>query len=476
MASNLTSRVIKALGILGGVQAVGVLCSLARTKVIALCMGAAGIGLNAIYNTAFTILSTLSESGLRNSTVRDISQSHAAELSMTAYVVRRWCLWLGVGGALLMAILSPWFSILYFNDYLHALWFVLMAPAITMTVAAAGEQALMQGTGRLRLLARTATLTAVAGTVAGIPLYIYMGYDSIPLVILLFSSAMWLGAHIWRVRVPRPDVRPTTHEVISRGRRFISLGIYMTASLFITQGAMLAFITYLQTQGGAETVGWYQAGFVLVNQYIGLLFTAMALEYYPRLAGAVHSVRATALYVTHEINVTLTALIAPAVIFIVLNVPILHLLYDSSFECLTPFVIFAVVGTVFRAISWCIAIVMIARGDGRIYIVTEVLSDAVYLAVSIAMYRLGGIACMGYAYIIWYAIYTVIVTAVYTRRYGMRVAPASWAICGVAVTLTGVTALTYTYVSIYAAVAVAILSSAWALRRLIRLTGNKKRR
>lgn len=67
------------------------------------------------------------------------------------------------------------------------------------------------------------------------------------------------------------------------------------------------------------------------------------------------------------------------------------------------------------------AYAIIARGDGKTYIVTESLSSVAGLALNIIMYKTWGFAGLGVSYIIWYAIYTLIVTVPY-RRYGLSLA------------------------------------------------------
>ena len=71
------------------------------------------------------------------------------------------------------------------------------------------------------------------------------------------------------------------------------------------------------------------------------------------------------------------------------------------------------------------AFVIIARGDGRAYILTELSSAAIYLALSIPAYRYAGFAALGLAYVLWYGAYCAITCAVCLRRYGMRLSGSS---------------------------------------------------
>lgn len=71
-AQGMSARVLKAMSVFGGVQVMGVLCSVIRMKFVALWLGPAGVGLFGIYNGAADMLRTLSQLGFRDSSVRDI--------------------------------------------------------------------------------------------------------------------------------------------------------------------------------------------------------------------------------------------------------------------------------------------------------------------------------------------------------------------------------------------------------------------
>lgn len=71
--SSATSKVLKALGVFGSVQVVTILCSVIRTKLVALWIGPAGVGLITLYNSTVDLISNTTQLNLRQSAVRDIS-------------------------------------------------------------------------------------------------------------------------------------------------------------------------------------------------------------------------------------------------------------------------------------------------------------------------------------------------------------------------------------------------------------------
>ena len=103
--------------------------------------------------------------------------------------------------------------------------------------------------------------------------------------------------------------------------------------------------------------------------------------------------------------------------FILLRSQLVWLLYSKEFEVIITYISWGVVGTVLRAISWCMAFVMLAKGDGKTYLITESLSAIMGLALNIVCYIWWGVDGLGYAYLAWYAIYTIIVGVVYFKVY-----------------------------------------------------------
>ena len=122
---------MKAMGIFGGVQVMGIICSIIRTKLVAMWIGPVGTGLFALFNNALEMISTGTNLGIRSSSVRDISQAaderDTSLIARMVTVVRKWSLWLGLAGALLTLSLAPVLSQLTFGDTTHIWGFVALS-------------------------------------------------------------------------------------------------------------------------------------------------------------------------------------------------------------------------------------------------------------------------------------------------------------------------------------------------------------
>ena len=183
------------------------------------------------------------------------------------------------------------------------------------------------------------------------------------------------------------------------------LGIFITITTFATNAVSYIFMSYLNRKAGMDTAGYYQAGFTLVNRYAGIILAAIGMEYLPRLSQVSTHPHRTALFLSHEV-LLITLVLFPAVtIFVCADTLIVKLLYDSTFLTILPFITWAAVGTLLRAWSWCLGYVILSRGDGVAYLLTELISALTAIGLNILCYDAIGIAGLGVAYIAWYAIY-----------------------------------------------------------------------
>ncbi len=450
------------MGVFGGVQAASIVCSLVRTKLVAIWVGTVGVGIFAVYNSAVDLLWPMALLGLNTAATRDIAAAPTpADQAATAAAVSRWTVALALAGGLVTLLLAPWLSRISFGDAAHTTDFRLLSIAILFMVAAQGRLAILQGLGRLRQVAAASLAGAIGATVAAAALLYPLRQEGIILVIIAAAGTAAIAAYAAKEATRRNGGDAPSRHPARRGRQacrvgeqggdggararrllpasppkigsMIRLGLYITAATAVTNAAAYALIAWLTARHGSNTAGLYQAGFTLISRYPALIFTAIAVEYFPRLASVATRPRVTQLYVSHEMRLTLT-IITPLVCLMTACAPwVLRLLYSSEFADATLMVQTGIIGTILRAASWCMAFTMLTRGDGRIYLLTETISAVAYVGLNILVYDTLGLAGMGVAYIGWYAVYTSVVAVVYRLRYRLRLARGTMALALAAV-------------------------------------------
>lgn len=418
--AGLNTRIMKITGMFGTLQVTNILCSIVRVKLVAIWIGPIGVGLFGLFNSALDTINAISQLGIRQSAVADLASSPRERLPRLVRVIRRWSLALGIAGALFTLIFSGWLSRATFGTDGYRWAFAWLSVTVLLASVNNGEGAVFQGLQRFRKLAVCSMLGSIGGLAVSVPMFYFWRIDSVVPSIIAYSAVTWMAMGLYRERVERPDEPISLKATLTIGKKFLMLGIYMTVTAAVTNLISYLFMAYLNHDADLNATGYYNAGFTLVNRYAGLVFTAISMEFYPRLASVVHSRRRMGVYVSNQIYLSLTILVPVATLFIGCAPWVIRLFYSSDFSEMLPFVVWAMPGTAFRAISWCMAFVILAHSDGRVFLVTELLSCAVALSLNILGFRLWGYEGIGLAYFAWYAIYTLIIAVPYYLRYGLR--------------------------------------------------------
>jgi O-antigen/teichoic acid export membrane protein len=71
-------QIVKATSIFGGVQAYNIVLAIVRTKLVAVLLGPAGMGLNGLLTGTTAMVASLTDLGLSFSAVKDIAAAHGS--------------------------------------------------------------------------------------------------------------------------------------------------------------------------------------------------------------------------------------------------------------------------------------------------------------------------------------------------------------------------------------------------------------
>ena len=415
----LNRTILKAMGIFGGTQVLVILLGIVRNKFLAMWLGPAGVGLNAIFISTQELIVSAAGLSLRTGGVRELSAAPPDRSARVAGVLLRMAAALAVAGGAATIALSPLLS-LWTMGSAHQWWcFALLAFGVAATIRLDADIAALQAAGRLKALAHVTVVSAAASTLVAIPLYYLLGLQAVLPVYLTMSATY--AAWAWRERrrcCPRPSAVPL-REAVREARPMLRLGMYLTLAAVLERLAGYLFVVYMSNDASAADLGIYQSGYTLVNTYVMVIFTAISTEYYPRLASVAGSRLRTQTFAGAEFKVAAWVMMPVVAAFVALSQVAVRLLYSGRFDAVVPYVDFGVCGVILRAFSYCMAFVILARGDGRMFVLTEATGAVLGLVLRIAGYRLWGFAGMGIAYIVEYALYSAVVVAAY-RHYGLR--------------------------------------------------------
>lgn len=423
LRKRVTGRILKSLAVFGSVELMSMACNVIRTKLIALWVGAAGVGLMGLFSTALDMLSQLTQLSLRTVTVREIAAAPSDEKrrSLSRSVALYGALMAAVGMAVTV-LLAPLLSYLTFDSLGYTWTFAAIAIAVAANAYVSVESSILQGHNMLKRIAAASFIGVPASLAVAIPMIYFWRIHSIIPIILTYVCIMAIVMWCLRIRSNAPCSPIKGKERRRLWSGFARMGFYLSVASVFSLGASYLLMSFLNHNAGTDEMGLYQAGYSLSVRYIGIIFPAMAMEYYPRLSG-VDSKWRTTVMMSRQTSVSIFV-IAPCAMAMMLLAPwIVELLYSSHFIAAVPMIIFAAVGLPMRAWAWAMGFVLLARGNGRIYLVTEILSAAIGLIVNIAGYSLGGLTGLGLSFIIWYAADCLIEAVALRRYYSVNTAP-----------------------------------------------------
>jgi len=219
-------------------------------------------------------------------------------------------------------------------------------------------------------------------------------------------------------KVKIEEVKVTTREAISEGRSMMKMGIAMSVSGILVALSAYVLRWFIRQQGGVEEVGLFTAGFIIVSTYIGMIFSAMSTDYYPRLA-AVNKDNSRCREIINQQAEVAILISSPIIVFGMVFMPfIIRLIYSESFLPANHYILIALLGMMFKVVSWSVSFVFLAKAESRLFMINETVTNLYGLAFNLLGYWLGGLAGLGISYAAMYFIYMIQVYIIARKRYG----------------------------------------------------------
>ena len=414
-------QIVKATSIFGGVQVFQILVSIIRSKFIAVLLGPLGMGISGLLTSTTSFIESLTNFGLGTSAVRDISAAHATgnttRMAVVAIVLKRLVWITGLLGAVLTLVLSPWLSQLTFGNKDYTLAFVLISVTLLLNQISTGQKVLLRGTRQVKHLAKAGLIGSVFDYLPLFHFIIFWNRGNRTGIIITAVTSLLLTWYYAR-KIQIEPVKVNKVRTIAEGSGMMKLGFMISLSNIITIGASYIVRIFISNTGSIDDVGLYNAGFAIINSYVGLIFTAMSTDYYPRLSSVAHSNKMSRELINQQAEVALLLLAPVILIFLVFINWVVVLLYSSRFIPINDMILYAAIGMLFKAASWSIAFIFLAKGASKVYFWNELIANVYILLLNIIGYRMYGVTGMGISFMIGYILYLIQVYFVSRFQYG----------------------------------------------------------
>jgi O-antigen/teichoic acid export membrane protein len=414
-------QIFKATSIFGGVQVFQILIGIVRVKFVAVLLGTAGVGIIGLLTSPRDLVMSITGLGVAFSAVRDISEAHGTgnqkNIAIAIKTLRRWTYFTGLLGAVVTISLAPLLSQWSFGNREYTWAFVWLSVTILLMAISQGQNAILQGTRRLKDLAKAGVIGSALGLITSIPLYYSFGIKGIiPALIITAITGLFLSWYFSH-RVKIVDIKLNFRETYTSGLGIAKLGISMTVAGFIASFSGYVLNAFISNQGGVDQVGLYNSGWGLVGQYTGIVFIAMATDYFPRLS-AIHSDNNKVKELVSQQAETALLIMTPLLALLIATMPlVIRILYTPAFLPVVMFANLTVLGIQFKAISWAMGYVYLAKGNGRLFLLMEVIAGTAMLSLNLLFYYLYGLNGLGISFIISFLLSSVVSYFVLRRKY-----------------------------------------------------------
>lgn len=425
--------ILKSSMLYSGVQVFQILIRVIRSKFIAMLLGPYGMGITSLLRSTTDLITTTTNLGLKTSGVKSIASARAEgnheKIEQTISVMRIIVLVTGLLGMFICAVFSPFWSQNSFGNADYIWSFVGVSLLILTDQINQGESALLQGMQLRRLLARANIVSQSLSLVTTIPLYFLYGVKAI-VPVLVLSSVVALCVteyYVHKANVKRVKVDYSLVKTI--GKAMIVLGFFLSLQHLLSQLSAYLVRIYVSQTGGLDQVGLYGAGVTIVNMYLGLVFTAMATDYFPRLACTKTSEELkTAINNQAEIAFLIFAPIVVA--FIVFIKPVIILLYSDKFLPIESMLYFSMAGTLIKAMAWSLSYSIVAKASAKAFFYNELVATIYTFALNILGYKYFGLTGFGISLIVAYTLYLIQVSFVCHRLFDFFFSKKMWALFG----------------------------------------------
>ena len=179
-------------------------------------------------------------------------------------------------------------------------------------------------------------------------------------------------------------------------RRLVVIGLILMAGGLAGTAAGFAINAFVRAYGDIDNVGLYQAASSLTNQYLGIVFSALAMDYFPRLSAAMneaqqdahggqpsdrdsHAHSHSARSGTHMVGPMGDKTAADRRVFVII-----------------PLMRWLGMGILLQAVVFPLGYILLAGNNRRVYVWVEIVIDnLMWIALSMGLYYMYGLIGLG---------------------------------------------------------------------------------
>lgn len=416
--------IFKATSIFGGVQVVNIFISLIRGKAVAMFLGTAGMGLNGLFMSGLNLITTLTSLGVSRSAVRDIAKAHSSndtvKIRTTFQVFKRLIWFTAILGVITTIAFSPLLSKSSFRDYSHTNSFIWLSVTFIFGALSGGIYTLLRGTRQLKYMAQANILGGISGLIVSLPIFYLYGMDGIVPAIILTAAANYFVSLYFRSKIKVEPIQISWKDTYTVGKPIVQLGVSLTLVTILSSAVAYVLNTFITRTGSLSDLGLFNAGNTIVSSYVGMVFTAMSTDYFPRLAMVIQDDSKWKKLVNEQAELVLVILGIVLVLLISTTPILIRILLSKEFLASQEFIQFAIFSIPLKAIVWVLGYAILAKGNNKLYLTVEITANLIVLFFNILFYHNYGLTGLGVSLCVSYLISSICMVIILKAKYDFK--------------------------------------------------------
>jgi len=162
-------------------------------------------------------------------------------------------------------------------------------------------------------------------------------------------------------------------------KSFLKIATITFCSGLIATGTLLAIRSIIAREQGLTGIGIFDASWTLSMMYINFITKAFSSYYLPTLSGITDSDN-RALLIQKLFRLSTLLMIPMATTIVVLKPFIIHMLYSAEFTQSSQIIRWMLIGDYLKVTSWVFAVPMLAYADMRTYLYSEIIWHVFFLS------------------------------------------------------------------------------------------------
>lgn len=424
--SNSYKDIIKSSGLIAYVQIFQMIFGLARNKVVALVLGTAGFGIWGLFSTFMEMVTAFSTLGIDQSGVRDIAKKSEDKIAVAkcVFVFRTSIILMSCLLCVISIIFSKTISLFLFNSSSYQTGVIALSFVIIFKGISCGNVYILNGLRKLSDLAKGQIYGTIIGSLSTILLVLLWKDKAIPWALLSIglTLAISTGWFVSKLHITKVKVHFREYKEIFRP--LFILGLSFSFSALISTIMTLLSRSYLSSHFDLGAVGIYQASWTISNLYIGIILSAMGVDFMPRLMKVFNDNKEVNVLINQQLEMGILLSSLGVVGILLFSDLFLYLLYSKEFIVGSEIIRWQVLGVAMRIFAFPFSYAIAAKGKALLYAITQLIFWTLDYLLLMFFGNIFGFDGLGVNYVVAYSVFVLMVYVSCQKIYSFKIARA----------------------------------------------------